>query len=48
MKGLQILPKENVVSHDALELSERKQLFTKSKVTGDEISKPKFSGLMIE
>ena len=47
-KGLQILPKENMVSHDALELSERKQLFTKSKVTGDEISKPKVSGLMIE
>ena len=46
MEGIQALPKEKDISHDAVELSERRQLFSRPKVTSDEISKPKISGLI--
>ena len=47
MEGMQALPKDNDVSHGAVELEERKNLFTKSKVTSDEIPRAKNSGMLI-
>jgi hypothetical protein len=46
MEGMQALPKEKEISHDAEELSERRHLFSRPKVTSDEISKSKTSGLI--
>ena len=46
MEGMQALPKEKEISHDAVELSERRQLSNKPKATSDKISKPKNSGLI--
>ena len=38
MEGMQALPKEKAISHDAVEISERRHLFSRPKVTSDEIS----------
>ena len=46
MEGMQALPKEMEISDDARELSERRHLFSRPKVTSDEISKSKTSGLI--
>ena len=47
MEGIQALPKDNDISHDAIELEERKRLFTKPKVISEEIARPKISGQLI-
>ena len=44
IEGLIILLKDNDISHTAVELSERKQQFTKPKISTAEVSKPKVSG----
>ena len=46
MEGMQALPKEEETSHDAVQLSERRQLFNKPKAASDKILKPKNSGLI--
>ena len=47
LEGMQALPRDNDISHGAVELEERKRLYTKSKATSEEILRPKISGLLI-
>ena len=46
IEGMQALPKEKDICHEAVVLSERRHLFSKPKVNIDEISKSKSSGLI--
>ena len=47
MEGMQALPRDNDVSHDTVELEERKGLFKKSKGPSDKIPRGKNSGVNI-
>lgn len=47
VEGMQALPRDNDISHNAVELEERKRLFTKSKAASEEILRPKNKGLFI-
>ena len=47
VEGMQALPRDIDISYNAIELEERKRLFTKSKATSEEILRPKNTGLSI-